>query len=112
MSSARNWGPVAWTVWAVSVVGGILASLLVSFLVRWKEGGGCSGRATSAHARDGLTALAIAALVIAAPWVLAAFVSKRRGRMLVGLLLAIVPLAVMAATHLHRADWNGGGFCF
>jgi hypothetical protein len=24
----------------------------------------------------------------------------------------VAPLAVVALTHTHAADWNGGGFCF
>jgi hypothetical protein len=54
---ARGWGLAAWAAWAMSLAGGIAASLLVAFLVTWKAGPNCGDVATSANARRGLTGL-------------------------------------------------------
>jgi hypothetical protein len=112
-NAVRAWGPAAWTVWTVSVVCGVFASLLASFLMTWKAGPNCGNLATSANVRSGIAGLGTAALVLAAPWMFAVFLASRRWRpMVIGLSITVLPLVVVAATHTHAADWNGGGFCF
>jgi hypothetical protein len=97
----------------VSVVGGTVGSLLAALLVTWKAGPSCGNVATSSNVRSGLTGLGAVALVIAAPWVLAFFLAPGRWRPIaIGLIVTVAPLAVVALTHTHAADWNGGGFCF
>ena len=99
--------------WAVSAACGVFAALLAAFLVIWKAGPNCGNLATSATVRSGLIGFCSSALILAAPWALAAFLATRRWRpMVVGLIITVSPLAVVAATHTHPADWNGAGFCF
>jgi hypothetical protein len=112
-SAARVWGPVGWTVWALGVVCGTLASLLAAFVVTWKAEPSCGNLATTANVRAGLTGLGIAAVLLASPWVLTVCLASKRWRpLVVGLTLTLLPLAVVAATHSQAADWNDGGFCF
>ena len=82
-------------------------------LVIWKASPNCGNLATSANVRSGLIGLGTAALILGAPWVLAASLASRRWRpMVIGLIITVLPLAVVASLHTHPADWNGGGFCF
>ena len=111
--AVRRWGILGWTVWTVGAACGIVAALFAAFLVTWKAGPNCGNLATSATVRSGLTGLSASALILSSPWVLAAFLARRRWRqMVIGLIITVLPLAVVAATHTHPTDWNGGQFCF
>ena len=110
--AVRVWGPGAWTVWSVGVVCGVIAALLAAFLVTWHAAPNCGHVATSANLRTGLSGFGIAALVLATPWMTALLLAPRRWKpMTIGLVVTALPLALIAGTHTHTADWNGGGFC-
>jgi hypothetical protein len=112
-NAARVWGVAGWTGWGIRVACGTVISLLAAFLVTWKASPSCGGVATSSNVRTGMTGLGIAALILAALWVSAVLLAPRRWRpMVIGLIITLLPLGVMAATHAHAGDWNHGGFWF
>ena len=110
--AAGRWGPGAWTVWGTAVALGLLGALVAVFLATWTAAPGCGAPATSANVRSGLSLLGWAGLLLGAPWVVAAGLRPRRWPfMLGGLLVTLVPLAVMAMTHTHPTAWHAT-FCY
>lgn len=103
---AAPWRAV-WVAWALLVVVEIGIALVIDALVGWGAGTTCSNTPTAHNRTDGLRDLGIAAGVLALPWVLWMLPGRRLGRLVLGLLLSLSPLALMALTHLDVASWRG-----
>jgi hypothetical protein len=111
-SERKRWGPPTWTVWGVSAAVGLVIALFACFVIIFKVSPTCSSLATHATVRTGLTDLAIAALILAGPWLLATLIVRARWRlMLIGFVITVAPIVVTAVTHTDATDWNGGRFC-
>jgi hypothetical protein len=104
---ARDW--VAWS-------GAIFVSLLLSYcaiaLIAFADSTTCNDPATASNRDSGLRNLAVAAVVLAAPWALAAVADRRHWRrILLGGAIGLSLLLLFALTSLRVDSWVGNTWC-
>lgn len=111
-SSIKPWGWPAWLAWSVLLVASVTYSAVAGFVIAWGAATTCGELPTRTNLLTGQRDLALAAVFLAAPWLLGVVFSPRRWpRLLAGYLIGCVPLAAVSLTHLHVHDWTSG-FCF